>query len=86
MSVHLCVSTTQRALSLMQLRDDKSSGAEGERPHQETSPSQMAVRVGPHVDRVEKGPTNSWNFRKYSLTTGAAILSKGTPQFTSMPN
>ena len=44
-SAHLCVSKTQRSLSLMQLGDDKPTGAEGERQHQETSPSQMAVRV-----------------------------------------
>ena len=73
-STSVCEQNTAHALT--GATDDKPSGAEGERQDQETSPSQMAVRVGPHVDRVGKVPTNSWNFRWYSLTTGATLLSK----------
>ena len=82
-SVYL-LSTTHRALSLMQLGDDKPIGAEGERQHQETSPSQMDVKVGPHEDRVRTEPMNSWNFRVVFLDyrrTSGAILSK--PSVTS---
>ena len=76
-SVHLCVSKTQRALSLMQLRDDKSSCADAERQHQETSPSQG--QGGASRRSSGEGGRELLNFRVVFLTTSATLLSNGTP-------
>ena len=83
-SVHLCVSKTQRALSLLQLRDDKSSGADGERQHQETSPSQVC-EGGASRRSTGEGARGLLELQGGIPDFKRNTLVKWYPQFTSLP-